>query len=393
MRDIDFKQKATRYMKTGDSNIKKRGSITVEASIALPVFLCVIISIVSLIKIVYTHEIIQCALIETANEIASNSYLLRISGLQDLDASVREGLDQKAQQFEDQIQGLSDLNDVLSSGESFIDNPIEELKSIIAYFARSGYGDIKTELFNPIAKLYMKKYLSSGSGGDADKKLKALNIQNGFEGLDFNKSEYFENKNDDIIIAVSYRIDLPIPINIFPDLIIEQRASVKAWLGGDDASPIIEGKTDDSNNIWELDNLSRGRIIRSEFGANLPLNFPVISTFDAGKAVMIKSLDTTAESYQTGDPLVDTLTGYISELAQYKGQERPWGSKNIIIKEQDILQKELLLVIPQNTLTPRIQQILEECISIAATRGIKLIVERYGTKKSESNTENNTDNR
>lgn len=373
-------------MKVTDN--KRKGSITVEAAIVLPVFLCVVISVVSLIKVVYTHEMIQFALSETVDEMASSAYLFRISGLQDLNSSINEGLKQNSQLFENQIDAYGNLNGILVTGESVLSNPMEELKSIAAYIAKGGYGDIKTELLNPLVRIYMKKYLSSGTGQDVNEKLKALNIRNGFEGLDFDKSKFFINDNEDIDIIVEYTIDLPIPLKIIPKLVLVQRASAKAWLGGDDASPIINENTNAGEDIWSLDNFSRGRLIRSRFGANLPLSFPVIAYFEAGKAIMIKSLDTTAESYQTGDTLMKTLDGYISSMAKYKGQEEPWGSKNIIIREDELLQKEILLVIPENEVTPYVRQILDECSQRASVMGVRLVIERYGTKNINVTDEN-----
>ena len=64
------------------NNVKKsNGSVTIEASISLTFFLCVVISIAFFIKVIYTHEIVQHALNQTALEISELSYLYYASGI------------------------------------------------------------------------------------------------------------------------------------------------------------------------------------------------------------------------------------------------------------------------------------------------------------------------
>lgn len=369
----------------------RKGSITVESAIILPVFLFVILSLISIIKIVYVHEMMQYALAETAGDMASSAYILRVSGLQDLNSTINNGLDDKAKILDEHLNGYNDFCEILSDGEEALSNPLEEIKSIAVYFLKGAYGDVKTEMLIPIVRLYMEKYLTSGSNTDIDKKLKSLCVENGIKGLDFSDSHFFCNENDDIDIIVRYTISIPVPIKIMPKLKFVQRASARAWLGGDDPKPVIKEGGEVNEDIWSMDNFSRGRIIRSRFGANLPFSFPVIAKYDGGKAVMIKSVDTLAMSYQTGDNLKETLMEYIDSLAGYDGQEEPWGSKNIAIHKEDILSKELLLIIPENDAGSRINQILEECRARSSMDGISLVIEKYGIKNTRASNDNESE--
>ena len=57
---------------TGENNMFRKvtkGSVTLEAAIALSLFISVILSVSLMMKIIYTHEIIQNALSLTANEL------------------------------------------------------------------------------------------------------------------------------------------------------------------------------------------------------------------------------------------------------------------------------------------------------------------------------------
>ena len=373
------------------SSVKKlfmKGSVTVEAALVLPIFLCIVISVVFLIKTVYTHEMIQHAITETAEEMASSGYILYVGGLGELNTGLDSGMESRAQIFKehmdtvfesfDSIGGLSGTRETV---DAFAPDPADELKNAACLLAGGVYDNLKTELFTPLVKLNMTKYLTSGSSRDADKRLRALNVQDGFNGLDFKESGFLTDENNEIDIVVKYKINLPVPVKILPDINMVQRASAKAWMGGDEASDaILGGKGED---IWALDNFSRGRRVRSIFGANLPFNFPVIAKFESGKATMIKSMDLTADSYKNSFTVTETLDEYLSALHAFKGQEEPWGSSKTVIRAREIRQKELLLVIPENRLDPQIEQILAGFAGKASTLGIKLVIERYGLKNTE----------
>jgi len=69
---------------------KKDGSLTVEAAISLPLFMCVFLSIAFFMKVVYIHNNVQYAINGAANEVATYSYLYSISGLQKVNDAIRK---------------------------------------------------------------------------------------------------------------------------------------------------------------------------------------------------------------------------------------------------------------------------------------------------------------
>ena len=390
----------------------ENGAMTVEAAIVLPVLLCAFFSIIFLVKAVYAYELMQHALEETASEIASSGYIYHVSGLQDIHDAAREGIDERAELFKGQIgsvfdsfnalkdaeggspgdsTGIADSADLLQKAEenfgkmldeteSAFSDPLEEIKNIACYIAGGSFNDAKTQLFTPVVKLYMKKYLVAGSESDADERLISLNIAGGFDGLDFSGSSFLADGGENIDIIVKYNIRLPLPIQLIPEFQLVQRAKARAWLGGDEPGDTYGGEAD---SIWSLSNFQRGLKIRSLFGANLPSNFPTIAKFENGRAVMIKSMDLTAVSYQSGDSAYKTLKSYVDELAAYKGQEKPWGSGGTVIRRDEIKEKELLLVIPENQLSEANERLLADMAKAAPAHGITLTVERYGTKHTD----------
>lgn len=403
-----------------------KGAATLEAATVLPLLLCAFFSVVFLIKTVYTYSLIQHSLSETATEIASAGYIYHISGIRDLHDTVRDTINDRTDLLKDQVESVVDAYDYLcgsgigpygdtgeSSGSSvtigdlnekfgrifdysrnIAADPLDEIKTIVCYIAGGAFDDAKTQLFIPIVRRYMKKHLITEDIPDVDERLRYLNIVNGFSGLDFSESSFLSDRNEDIDIVVCYRIRLPLPVNFAGELEIVQRARAKAWLGGDTKKGVLGDDGDTSaadDDVWSLSNFQRGLKLRRMFGANLPNSFPVIARFDAGRAVMIKSMDLTAASYQDGNTAEKTLKGYLKELEKFQGQEKPWGSDGIVIRKEDIRQKELILIIPENKLSDRNEALLNDIVRYADSMGINMNIERYGMKRIEDNADESND--
>lgn len=410
---------------------KSKGSVTVEASIVLPIFISVVLTISFIIKLVYIHEVIQHAIGDTGKQMASYSYFYHISGIQEIQDTARSGLKSKAQLFQEHADTIidsyeylqevpskivenadatvdeydkDDLNqaknaysnnsDTIKETKENLDNtvnvlkevsqnPMDEVKSLVCVLAEGGFEDIKTEVCVPFVRGYIKKYLRTDDKTSIENSMKKFNIINGFNGLDFSESCFFEDENNNIDIIVKYKVEIPVPFKVFPSLTLVQRSTVKAWLGGDEKEKPEGDKSTESDDVWALNNFQRGDKIRTVFGANLPKSFPIISSFDSatGKAIMIKSIDLTAKSYQSGDELIKTIDDYTKKLIKFDGQEEPWGKKGITINKSEIKTREMILVIPKNPVKPEIKLLLDDHIKIAASKGITVKVEEYGTKK------------
>ncbi|MDP4091755.1 MAG: hypothetical protein Q8920_00165 [Bacillota bacterium] len=379
-----------------------KGSVTVEASLVLPIFIGAVLTIVFLIKLVFINEVFQHAINGAAHEMASTSYIYYISGVMGIHDTVRDGLENGTQDINNKISSISGLADglenLIGNGNSenqaesidqlknnfntsltntadVINNPLKFLKDAACLIAGGAFDDLKNELCIPVVKLYMKKYLSTPDIS-FENRIKGLNIAGGADGIDLNSSSFFEDEKCNIDIIVRYKVNLPFPFRIFNGINVEQRAVERAWTYGDkDNGPT--GK-DEQEDVWALGNLERGRLIRERFGANLPFDFPVIAAFDSGKATMIKSMDLTTVYYQSSFNVKDKILDYINELRKFNGGKR--GS--VEIGSTEITQKVLKLVIPENELKQETNSVLEECRGIAAGYGIQLDINKYQTKKT-----------
>ncbi|NJD02613.1 MAG: pilus assembly protein [Ruminiclostridium sp.] len=135
----------------------KKGSITVEAALVLPIFLCIVISVMFFIRVVYTHELIQHAIAETAKEMASAGYIFHVSGLGDINAKLDGGMENRAQIFKDHVntvfESFESLGGLLDSSrifEAVTSNPVNELKNAVCMISGGIYEDLKTQLFTPL---------------------------------------------------------------------------------------------------------------------------------------------------------------------------------------------------------------------------------------------------
>jgi hypothetical protein len=409
------------YIMTGIKaarHISRRGSATVEAAIVLPVFLCMLFSVIFFIKAVRDYEIMQHCISQSALEISQLSYLLEISGTKDIHDSVRDGikantgvLSEKSEAFSEALDSLkifgdiysgekggpaenitdalsgtqaivNNLKELIDSGGEIIASPDSVLKGMLSLLAEGKFEDLKTELFAPLVKLYLNKYLTAGEKGPVHEKLVRMNIEGGSKGLDLSQSTFFDDQNEDIEIVVRYKLKLPIPFNFFGKPMIVQRAVVRGWLGGSGSD---DGPgSGECDYIWQLDNFQRGRALRNIFDANLPINFPVISGFESGKVFLIKSMDLTAPSYQQPEAVEEQIIEYIDRISSYQGQEEPWGSSGIQIHKDEIRQKELIIVIPENELITSVEDVLKRCAIYSTQKAVIFKIQRYGRKNLES---------
>ena len=144
-----------------------------------------------------------------------------------------------------------------------------------------------------------------------------------------------------------------------------------------DSSLILEG--DDSKNggddIWGLDNFSRGEGFRNVFGSNLPKTYPVIDNYENGNATSFKSIDLTAPYYQSKSKIAKSIKKDVDELSAFKGGEKTIDGKRY--KVDNISGKILKVVIPANTPKDR-KETIKSLEEYAKSKGVKLVIEEYG---------------
>jgi hypothetical protein len=207
--------------------MKEKGSITVETAVVFPFFIMIVLTIAFFIKIVYAHQVINYALYQAADEMASYSYIYSVSGFEKLNDSLNNNL-----------LGIQCL-------------PEEKLNQLIQIKNRAA--------LMPILSFFIERQLKNNEFKNADQRVEFLNIVGGIKGLDFSSSHLLDN-NKDIDIIVKYKVNLPIPIRVLPSFQMVEHVKMRAWLDGDSDIP-----ENTQSNIWQMDPQERGRLIDSEY--------------------------------------------------------------------------------------------------------------------------------
>lgn len=348
----------------GDDSISKfkklivKGSITVEAAIILPFFIMAVMSFAFIVKLYYTHEIIQQAISGACNEISVYSLLYYETNADDLISGI-----ERFSYSEKVSDALGDI----------------KLTAFIQQLGKDAAGYVRTQLaLVPITKVLVKNKLEAGSGDNVDERLKFLNLKDGFAAIDFTESRMLaDNKSIDII--AKYEMSFPFLPGILPGIKISQKASARIWAGEEGIDRWGTQEENQEKSVWDMDNLKRGKEIRKLQGATLPFNFPVVAKFENGTVTSIKSLNLDEAYYSNTRNLELKISGYINKLEDFSGGT----AGGAAISSHQIFRKELVLIIPETVILPGQQSTLDKCIQNAKSKGINLkIVKAYGKQGS-----------
>lgn len=319
----------------------KSGSIILEASLVMPVFLVIICTVVSSITAVNAELYMQrasenvVAELNVAIPFASNG----IGSLDDLISSsgITEGLNINTGGIDEILGKIGTL-----SGATGV-----ELSDILctAVFGRFVRDRIMTE--------YQKL---TDNGWVYDKLIQNVSVYLDYAGSE--KSIYVKVYYDicagEITIHRLYCTSLALYADAIP-------------LGGDSSD-----QNEKNDSVWDKENFDRGIMIRERFGGNLPYNFPVIGAYSDNEAVSIKSIDTTSPYYSEKSNLQKKIKSYIRDLEKFDGAD--YSGKSVVISPAT--RKTLLIVVPENG-SEECLQVISAMESYASDRSVHIKVEKY----------------
>lgn len=265
----------------------EKGSITIEAALALPLFMMAFLAILLLSKTVRAEANVQYAIDQTAKEISQYYYVINKLGLTAENEPDAEQLT-KMDEFLESLNGFS--SSVKSSAENAADYSINteniDIKTLsndiktICDGLTSDYNSIKSsaekvgEKFNaiaedpmaiiqcmvtmlksqvtnevlsrfvaqPLCKAIMPKYITNQ--GDVNDTLEDMGVVDGFDGIDFGLSTFMKDGKS-INVVVLYKIKVVGFGFIDYELNIKQTASTAAW-GSDMTFEELEKKEESS---------------------------------------------------------------------------------------------------------------------------------------------------
>ena len=122
------------------------------------------------------------------------------------------------------------------------------------------------------------------------------------------------------------------------------------------------------DSLWEKGAFKRGQIIDKALGNNLGYNFPVVDKLNDRTITSIKSVDLTANTYQTGRGIYNALVKNIDDLEAF--EKRSWRHTTINIDDYDY--KQLEVAIPKITISKDQKNGLEQAVKYAKSKNINV---------------------
>lgn len=255
---------------------REKGSLTVEACIALTIFFMIFITILYIMRIVFAYGIMQHALTQTAKEFSTYSYYYAISGMADINGQIQSSTSAGGSDFNTNVSNIvnvydafntlggsvkeasedassGDLSKTLSSMKdvsgnyknfesaaknakstikSIAEDPVAAIKSVGSVLLNGGNEAVKTYLCGEISRGLMSKYIASGGYEQANTRLKNLRIVGGLDGVDFSASKFWSSgAQNEIELVVCYTIDPVFPFDIIDELHFMNKVRVRGWSG------------------------------------------------------------------------------------------------------------------------------------------------------------------
>lgn len=249
------------------SEKRERGAASIEATISLTIFVFVIMAIYMLINYCLVQAKVNYAINTTAKEMSQYSYFYHVFGLDKFDSTLADKKTQAVDTFSnfnnlissssEEFKDISDnpsnyFDSVLSGGKTedlnevykqiqevsqnvsdVVNDPVEFMKSLAAMGGEKIWEKVKTNVIAaPLARGLTRRHFGKNTA-EANKYLESLGVVGGYDGLNFNMSNIFEDGSDDINIVVYYSVDLATVLPFDLSIGIRQQASTRAWLGGD----------------------------------------------------------------------------------------------------------------------------------------------------------------
>lgn len=316
----------------------RRGSLSLEAAIIIPVFCAFVLFLVSILQYYALYVVTANACISSAEKLSGDVSIFYNLGLDSLDARVRT----KAVELlpEDGISG-----------------------QIAAVLAGKAIDSVESAAFEAVMKTAVENELQ--------KEIERSGIPIEAHVISLIGSSFLENGGE-MKLCVRTGSDY-----LFPNFVtgnkgvkVDYSLSFDGWLYG--GCPRY--KVSDIN-VWELHNFERGRVLEELYGGNLPDKFPVIDIFDkkTGECFMIVSVDTTAPTYRSYENLRKLVSENADRLSSFKGGD----CDGVKITEAQIRSKKIILVIPDNEALTRMKDIVNTVISCSMSYNVNIEVSIY----------------
>lgn len=239
--------------------MNEKGSLTVEATIVLPVFMIAVFLVINVMNILMLHNRIQFAINASAHELASYSYVYSVTGIKSAVETMESAGDPYTSKIDetsnnileclDAIQNLNsveDIGNVKESGQKSVESVKDLLSDPKGTLIGAGYiaaekviYEAQSAVGKTVIQGLTKKYIKQGTQSE-DEYLTKHGVDEGYKGLNFSGTTIYNDTHHKMVdVVVQYDINLLSFKAVIdtPKLHVVQRVTVPAWLDGDGDSP------------------------------------------------------------------------------------------------------------------------------------------------------------
>ena len=252
MRHSRFPTWGYRGTKTEKDKRYSAGSITLEATIFLTMFILFYVVMLDLIQIVRAQAVLQYAVNSAAKEISVYSYVLTKGGITDQRAGTSETANDfkgKATELADGVEQVGEiligesegnLSDAVGSlyetGEGLMDEYSEDPQKLVndglSVVKQWAANEVSAAVIEAFVKPRVEANVEAMSNKTADEYLKSLGIVGGTAELDYSASKWAENKSGNLVeleVVVIYSVEIDLGWIKLPERRYKVCAKTALW--------------------------------------------------------------------------------------------------------------------------------------------------------------------
>ncbi|MBR4818885.1 MAG: hypothetical protein IKZ74_02395 [Clostridiales bacterium] len=321
--------------------IIRTGSIVLEATLTFPLFLFLLLSVLSSMTVVNADLYMQRATENVVSEL-NVAIPLVANGISTIDDIVSEF-------------GLSDSDSIDTSG-------LDEALGVLGGVSGTTGVDLEDVLSTGVFGRYVRDRI-------VNEFVKLTDNGWVYNALVKNVSVYLDVETEDrsVFLKVYYDIDAGA-------LTLSRSYCSSLALYADMIPLRAENEREEVSNetVWDLDNFDRGVKIRERFGGNLPYNYPVICYSSGNEVKSVKSLDGTSPYYASRVEVNDKVKKYIRDLSDFDGSD----FSGVTVTVDEYTKKTLIIVVPENC-SDKVYGYIEDLHGYAQQRNVDLCIEKY----------------
>lgn len=414
---------------------RENGSIVVEATVSLTVFIFAIFSILMLVNVYFIQAKISVALNTAAKEISQYSYLYYALKTDKYEQKFNEGTPEAKLTAEQTISGVDSLiqsaqgaKDGLYSGDfdrmmkeleegktsvealyQLYSEKLEDPEQFIKGMAKMTLNELKEEGKVLIAKLlartFMQKNLKASPNDTADAFLRRYRVVDGLDGLDFDYSTLMAyGTSNQIQLCVTYDVKLIEFFNFDITYTFRQVAKTNAWGNGISLIKPQENPKNEveSVNLWVMKNSTkRGeKIVALEKKAYQYTDTDHgFDAYDKGKNqfITIFSLDTSLDSYKKPSDIkyqmnanYDDMYNKVSKLDEKITLTNKSGAKVSVTSKTSTRTYKIVLVVPEDSDKTKVEKAVGDFKAGRPGAEVEVLY-KYGTGAKNTQTAEKTD--